>query len=80
VVLKAEPDISLMSNIKLYSSDYPNLETSLKAHFIIKDNELLLEELKLFDMNSLIQSSGTLNYHNFLGEFLISGKYFLNLL
>lgn len=76
VVLKAEPDISLMSNIKLYSLDYPNLETSLKAHFIIKDNELLLEELKLFDMNSLIQSSGTLNYHNFLGEFLISGKIF----
>lgn len=76
IFLKANPDISILSNIKLYSFQYPNIDTNLKASFKIKNNEVILEELKFFDINSLLKASGKINYTNFLGEFIVSSKIF----
>lgn len=74
VILKTEPQISVLSSIKLLSSKYPNIDTNMKVFLRIKDNEIILEELKLFNINSLLKSSGKINYINFLGEFIVSGK------
>lgn len=76
VILKGEPDISVLSNIKLISFKYPNIDTNLKASFKIKNQEVILEELKFFDINSLLKASGRINYSNFLGEFVVSSKIF----
>jgi len=76
VILREEPKISMLSNVKVLSSKYPNIDTYLKTSFKITDKEIVLEELKLFDINSLLRSSGKINYTNFLGDFIISGKIF----
>lgn len=55
VILKTEPQISVLSSIKLLSSKYPNIDTNMKVFLRIKDNEIILEELKLFDINSLLK-------------------------
>ncbi|WP_353684784.1 translocation/assembly module TamB domain-containing protein [Thermodesulfovibrio sp. 3907-1M] len=77
VVLRAEPKISIFSNVKLSLPKYPNIDTQLKASFKITEREIILEELKLFDINSLLKSSGRITHTNFLGEFIVSGKIFL---
>lgn len=76
VFLREEPKISILSHTKLFSSHYPNIETRLKASLRITQKKIILEELKLFDINSLLKSSGQINYTNFLGEFIVSGKLF----
>lgn len=76
VFLKTEPHISMLSNIKIFSPQYPNIDTNLKASFRIKNNEIILDELKLFDINSLFRASGKINYSSFLGEFIVSSKIF----
>lgn len=75
--LKSEPEISFISNVKIISSKYPNVDTNLKAFFKIRKSELFIKELKIFDANSLVKSEGKLDYSKFLGEFIISGKLFL---
>lgn len=76
VILQAGPKISMLSNVKLSSAQYPNIDTQLKASLKVTDKEIILEELKLFDINSLLKSSGRITHDNFLGEFIVSGKLF----
>lgn len=76
LIIKNQPEISLLSNIKLISSEYANFNLNLKASFKIKANEIIFNELKFFDIDSLVKSEGRLNYSEFLGEFFLSGKIF----
>ncbi len=75
--LKFEPEISFLSNLKVISSKYPNIDTNLKAFFKINKNEIVFKELKIFDAVSLVKSEGKLDYSKFFGEFFVSGKLFL---
>ncbi|MCX7988955.1 MAG: AsmA family protein, partial [Thermodesulfovibrio sp.] len=77
-ILKPDPIFKIISNLKVKSPDYPNIDTNIKADFKIKDDKIILNELKIFDIYSLIKTDGNLNYSNFLGEFFITGKIFLN--
>lgn len=74
--LKAEPKISILSHINFSSEDYPNIDTNFKVTFILKDNQIILKDLKLFDINSLVQIEGKLQSDSFLGDFFINGKIF----
>ncbi|MCX7723923.1 MAG: translocation/assembly module TamB [Thermodesulfovibrio sp.] len=76
VLLKHKPQVSLISNIKILSLQYPNIETNIKASFKVKENEIILEDFKIFDINSLFKATGRMNYEDFLGEFVISSKIF----
>jgi len=73
-ILKKEPEISILSNIKILSSFCPNIDINLKTSFKIADGNVVLKELKIFDIASFVESSGKINYNSLLGEFLVSGK------
>lgn len=77
IVLKPEPVFSILSNMKIILPDYPNINIKFKTLFQIKGNKIILQEVKVFDIYSLLKTSGNLDYDNFLGELIISGKIFL---
>lgn len=77
-LLKPNPVFKIISNLKVSSPDYPNINTNIKADFKIKDDRIILNELKIFDIYSLIKADGNFNYNSFLGEFFLTGKIFLN--
>ncbi len=77
-IIKKEPIFNIISNVKLSIPGYPNINTNIKVSFYIKKDNIELQELKFFDIHSLLKSDGSLNYKKFLGEFLITGKIFFN--
>lgn len=77
-ILKPDPVFKIISNLKIKSPEYPNIDTNIKADFKIKDDRIILNELKIFDIYSLMKTEGNLNFSNFLGEFFVTGKIFLN--
>ncbi len=69
---------NFFSSLKLSIPEYPNINSGIKISFNLKDDQIILEDLKIFDPNSLLSLNGNLNYPKFLGEFFVSGKIFLN--
>lgn len=77
-LLKSEPEFKVLSQIKLKTSELPNFASNLKADFKIKDKRVILNELKFFDIQSLLKTDGFFDYNKFFGEFLVTGKIFLD--
>lgn len=77
-LIKPESEIKFLSNVKLVTPSYPNIDTNIKTEFKIKKERIILNELKLFDNFSLVKTDGYLDSNKFLGEFLITGKLFIN--
>ncbi len=76
IKLKEKTVISMITNIKILSEVYPNVDTNIKASLEVKDNEVIFEELKIFEISSFIKTAGSINYLNFLGELYVTGKLF----
>lgn len=74
-ILRKEPDIFILSNVKILSSPCPNIDANLKASLKVIDNYIVLRELSIFDIASSLKSSGKIST-SLLGDFLISGKIF----
>jgi hypothetical protein len=77
-ILKNNPKFNFITNLKISTPEYPKIDTNIKTSFYIKDDKIFLQELKIFDIYSLVKSSGILSHDSFLGEFFITGKIFFN--
>jgi len=77
-ILKNELKFNFITNLKISTPEYPNIDTNIKTSFYVKDNKILLQEIKIFDIHSLVKTSGVLSYDSFFGEFFITGKIFFN--
>lgn len=78
IFLQNQPSLSLVSNINASLGQFSNLDLNLKTEFSVKNNQIILTELKIFDINSLLRSQGKFEREKFLGEFLLSGKIFFS--
>ncbi|WP_297211789.1 MULTISPECIES: translocation/assembly module TamB domain-containing protein [Thermodesulfovibrio] len=75
--IKKEPELSFLTNLKIMSLTSPPIEFNLKASLRIQEKDIILQELKIFDLDSLVKSEGRFNYPKFMGEFVIGGKIFV---
>lgn len=77
IMIKPQSEISIFSNLKTISPIYPNVDVKIKTLLTIKENTVVVNEFKVFDKSSSIISSGKVDYPSFLGDFIVTGKVFI---
>lgn len=77
VFLLGKPSLNFISNLNVSIAHLYNVDVNLKTDLSVKNNQLILNELKIFDFNTLIKSQGKLEQEKFLGELFLSGRIFI---